>query len=385
MASSTRVVFSGSTDTINLTFPYLSRTHVSVQVGDDILPSSAYSWITDSQIKLLAGNPPAGTLGLAWRTTPGDPLVEFAPGNLDADDLNTAATQPLYVAEEGAGVALDLAERSWLTSGFGTGGTIQIGSAGQMLLFGAGHTIVPGPTADQIAAAQEYAQQAQYWAGIAALAATFDPANFYTRSQADLQFYSKSQADGRYYTQSQIDGLISGFATSSSVSSSLSLLAPKANPTFTGRVTLPEENVVRAASNTGTADLQFLRANQTLAGRVVWNGQYNTFQISAYSSTGSLTSLLSLYGNGAGMDLNGSAVLTQANLGSYLPNPTTFQVASAIAQFPSQGLATYHLYEAGSSTFARDQVVAASTIGASAGSWRCMSVTASRSLWMRYA
>lgn len=212
MASYTRVVFSGSTDTINLTFPYLSREHVTVKLGGVLVPSSGYTWLSNSQIKLLAGNPSAGTVGEARRITPTAALVTYSPGNLDAGDLNISTLQPLYISEERADVLGDLTFSAWLTANQQAGGSITKGTDGQMLLFDASGNIVPGPKGDQIALAQAYAEAA---AASAAAAATWDPANYINKTgnqqiTGDLALKSTGTGDHTTYTMKRADGTTLG-------------------------------------------------------------------------------------------------------------------------------------------------------------------------------
>lgn len=61
-------------------------------------------------------------------------------------------------------------------------------------------------------------------AASAVLAATFNPANFYTKVQADAGFYSKTQIDTNIYTKTQID-------------TQMGAKAPLASPAFTGTAT----------------------------------------------------------------------------------------------------------------------------------------------------
>ncbi len=100
MTSFNRVAFSGATDTINVPFGYLDKSHVKVLLNGTALSSTGYTWPTDGQVKITAGNPSAGTIGEVRRVTPEGPLVHFEAGNLDPNDMNTASLQPLYVAVE---------------------------------------------------------------------------------------------------------------------------------------------------------------------------------------------------------------------------------------------------------------------------------------------
>lgn len=172
MASFNRVVFSGSTNVINVPFPYLDKTHVQVTVGGTLLASTAYTWPTDSQIVLTAGNPAAGTIGVAQRVTPSAALVTFSPGNLDDSDLNVASLQPLYLGEEARDNSTDALTRAWVTSALQTGGLITKGSDQQTAIFDASGNIIPGPDAGDIADAEANAAVATAAAGAASSSAT---------------------------------------------------------------------------------------------------------------------------------------------------------------------------------------------------------------------
>jgi hypothetical protein len=131
-SSFTRKTFGGSSDTIDLTFPYLNKNHVSVTLNG---VSAAFTWLTASQIKLSGGNPAAGVIGEARRTTPEGPLVDFEPGNLDSDDLDTAALQSLYISIEAKDNIGDFLSRAWVTNLFGVGGSIAKGAEGSLAMF----------------------------------------------------------------------------------------------------------------------------------------------------------------------------------------------------------------------------------------------------------
>ena len=86
----------GTTTNYAVTFPYLSKSHVTVLLDGDA--TTAYTWITDSSIQLNAGF--NGTITIA-RVTPTEPLVDFTDGSvLTENQLDIATIQSLYVAEE---------------------------------------------------------------------------------------------------------------------------------------------------------------------------------------------------------------------------------------------------------------------------------------------
>jgi hypothetical protein len=137
MVSYNRVTMSGSTNLLSVTYPYLDKTHVIPYLDGVALSPGAYTWQTDSQIAITAGNPAAGTVGETRRRTPADPLTTFTPGNLDVSDLNVAALQPLFLAEEARDASDDYGLRGWVTSNLGIGGEITKGAAGQLAVFDA--------------------------------------------------------------------------------------------------------------------------------------------------------------------------------------------------------------------------------------------------------
>nr|WP_316651537.1 phage tail fiber protein [uncultured Gellertiella sp.] len=376
MASYTRVVFTGSTDTIYLTFDYLSKEHVQVKVGGAVVPSSAYTWLSSSQIKLSGGSPSAGTIGEARRVTPKGALVTYSPGNLDAGDLNISTLQPLYVSEERADLQEDLEFSVWLSAGQHPGGTILVGTSGQMLLFDASGNIVPGPTADQIASAQAYAEAA----------ATFNPANFYTRAQADARFYTKDYLDGAFYTRSAVDTALSDKASLGALTSGLSGKVSKSGDTMTGYLVLAGGVAVGAATPSTNPQLQLRRSNGVQAGDVTFSIAGDALYIQAYNTSGALVNYLSASSVTAGLcTLNGSQIITAANIGTYAPAPTVSQVQNAMTALYPLNLGAYaFLTYTGTTALPAGNSVAGSSLtygpgGTSviSGTWRCMGEIAS--------
>jgi len=84
-----------------VSFPYLSRDHVSVTVEG--VPTAITSWIDDSNIQITPA-PAAGTANnIEIRRTTPDGLVSFSNGAaLTEDDLNTAILAAQYQTEEAA-------------------------------------------------------------------------------------------------------------------------------------------------------------------------------------------------------------------------------------------------------------------------------------------
>lgn len=204
MASFNRVTFSGSTDTISVPFGYLDKSHVVVSLNGVVLASGAYSWPSNGQVKITAGNPAAGVVGEARRVTPASPLVNFEPGNLDTDDLDTASLQAIYIAEEAKDSTSDINTRVWYSAGFQTGGTITKGSLDVVPKFDAAGNLIPGPSVAEVSTAQAYAVAALGYRNEAEnfsiAAATFNPANFYTKTQADGIFATITSVSGSIAT-----------------------------------------------------------------------------------------------------------------------------------------------------------------------------------------
>jgi hypothetical protein len=93
-------VADGSTDEFDVTFPYISRNHVSIKVNntDQVLPPR---WVSDSRIK-LSFLPPNGSVVEIRRRTPLDTrLVDFQNGSvLTEEELDKAINQVFYVQQE---------------------------------------------------------------------------------------------------------------------------------------------------------------------------------------------------------------------------------------------------------------------------------------------
>jgi hypothetical protein len=89
----------GTTDTFNITFPYLAKSHVKAYV-DGV--ETTYDWINDSAVK-LSYIPASGAYVRIARETPKDPIIDFGDGEtLTEAALDTANLQSLYIAEESA-------------------------------------------------------------------------------------------------------------------------------------------------------------------------------------------------------------------------------------------------------------------------------------------
>jgi hypothetical protein len=161
VASSYRkFTFDGTTANVAVTFGYLDQSHVSLKVDGVLIDPSAYTWTDEATIHITAGAPVNGTPGEVRRTTPGDPLTEFQPGNLDSSDLNYAILQALFVAAEAADRQGDSEAGGWITAAAGRGGTITKGGDGDVAMFDADGNIIPGFDVADIAGAAAAATDA---------------------------------------------------------------------------------------------------------------------------------------------------------------------------------------------------------------------------------
>lgn len=87
----------GATSVYAVPFPYLSQSHVSVYVNG---VSAPFTWNTSSLIN-LGSAPASGAVVAVRRATPTGQLAQFNDGStLVDDDLNVAALQPIYIAQE---------------------------------------------------------------------------------------------------------------------------------------------------------------------------------------------------------------------------------------------------------------------------------------------
>lgn len=127
-----RTVSDGVQTSYSIPFPFLDKSHVEVLL-DGVLTED-FSWLGSANISFPTA-PASGVVVERHRTTPAEPLTVFLPGNLDTDDLNAAALQPLYLAQEARDRADDVGLRGWVTKNYGTGGTIEKGTGQEALLF----------------------------------------------------------------------------------------------------------------------------------------------------------------------------------------------------------------------------------------------------------
>lgn len=105
MASS-YVEYTGDGVTVNYAIPFefLDRDHVTVKVGG---AAATFTWVNDGMITLTAA-PAVGAHIFISRTSPSTALVDFTPGFLAEEDLDTAYKHGLYKAAE----AVDRADQS---------------------------------------------------------------------------------------------------------------------------------------------------------------------------------------------------------------------------------------------------------------------------------
>lgn len=101
-ASRVSYVGNGSTKTFGVTFPYISRTHVSVVVnGTLMLTPGDYSWASASVIEFNNAPLPGAVVLLERKTPVSARLVEFQNGAvLTEEELNLAVSQLLYKTQE---------------------------------------------------------------------------------------------------------------------------------------------------------------------------------------------------------------------------------------------------------------------------------------------
>lgn len=94
-------VASGSTNAVNVTFPYIEKADVHVTINAAPVDDATLTWASDSVIH-LASNPIAGDVVKVYRDTPKDVLsVDWSsPSVLAEADIEKAFTQLLYIAQE---------------------------------------------------------------------------------------------------------------------------------------------------------------------------------------------------------------------------------------------------------------------------------------------
>ena len=101
--SSNTYVGDGIVSGFNISFPYISESHVGAEIDGDAT-GVALTFVSPTQVQVLksAVVPAAGTIVKVKRTTsPAAALVDFTPGSLTEEDLDTNTTQLLYLIQEG--------------------------------------------------------------------------------------------------------------------------------------------------------------------------------------------------------------------------------------------------------------------------------------------
>ncbi|MHA2069373.1 MAG: phage tail fiber domain-containing protein, partial [Candidatus Thorarchaeota archaeon] len=89
----------GTQTDFNIIFPFLDRSHVEVRFGGVAQPTTAYSFLSDSQVRLVT--PAAiGVLVRVARNTPKTILTDFNGGILPEADLDDGYLHSLYMVQE---------------------------------------------------------------------------------------------------------------------------------------------------------------------------------------------------------------------------------------------------------------------------------------------
>jgi hypothetical protein len=116
------VIYSGNGATTQyvVTFPFISRDHVTVLLDGSV--TAAWTWITDSLIQMNTAPGVGVRIRIQRSSSPGVKLVNYANASeLSADDLNLANTQQFYLAQEAVDRALEsiapAADTSWDANG----------------------------------------------------------------------------------------------------------------------------------------------------------------------------------------------------------------------------------------------------------------------------
>lgn len=112
----TEVISDGTTDTVQLTFPYLQQAHVGFFLQTDPDTSSLLVPYTGTVTYLSETNvqinpvPASGQKIIAKRETPRDDLLArlTSPGTIQAGEINYIATQLLYLIQEALDAGLGL-------------------------------------------------------------------------------------------------------------------------------------------------------------------------------------------------------------------------------------------------------------------------------------
>ena len=107
----------GSTQTFAVTFPFISRSHVSVEVDGS---AATFTWNNDSQIYISSPTLSGGEKVLLVRSTSRDTrLVDYVDGsNLTETDLDLDSKQAFYMAQESLDELTLINDDALATSGY---------------------------------------------------------------------------------------------------------------------------------------------------------------------------------------------------------------------------------------------------------------------------
>ena len=101
----------GATVIYTVTFPFLSRSHVTVRL--DGTATTAFTWLSDTQIQFSVAPADDAIIDIRRSSSPTSALVNFSDGaRIKESDLDTAFLQTFYLAQEaneGAGGSITLA------------------------------------------------------------------------------------------------------------------------------------------------------------------------------------------------------------------------------------------------------------------------------------
>jgi len=100
--SSYSVTENGSTNIVQVPFPYINQSDVAVYVAGTLQPASSYTWVTASSIQLSQSASSLSGLAVVVKRTTAIAAtdVTFQPGPLDNNDLNIVSAQLLYATQE---------------------------------------------------------------------------------------------------------------------------------------------------------------------------------------------------------------------------------------------------------------------------------------------
>lgn len=83
----------------DVTFPYLQKSHVKVQVNGTY--TTDYNWITDGRIELITAAPDDAIVTITRETSPSARLVDYQTGSVLSEEiLDTDSLQGFYLAQE---------------------------------------------------------------------------------------------------------------------------------------------------------------------------------------------------------------------------------------------------------------------------------------------